>query len=547
MERNMVGEILRKFELNNTVLEDFDSLMEKHLDQIEELVVSEIDPKSKLLNIVGLCINIKTLIIEGDQRTNVNSIIANICKPELLQNLILNNVKIPSNFSFKKLTNLKMISLNNIRFCSVKSCLDEIVNPDKIQALNFEQVDFAKSSIEIISKFQNLKYLNLTKVFNCKLDNLEFLEDMQKLEKINIEDNLLNFSEINNLLKGKFHKEITAELASENKNIVSNALEIKENGIVSITVNGNDLEKLTEAINLYKVNNILVIDTGDCNLCDFIHVLKRVKGKVTIAVKDISCLDVKEAKDLKEKLNLEYINVIDFDGVLQYHRNRFCYKIDTYIAIRKVIDEMLEGVDREADELSKFLEVYKILGSNIMYDNFIDGQINSYSEENGAKSSNLENGLLEKKCVDSGFAEILKNSLAILGIDSKIIRGTYAGIAEEHIWNQVKIDNKWYNVDLGLDSKKMTASNKFKSKPAYCLLNDKEFSKTHTPQESKLKYCAESINQKLVAHYFKNEVAIKVYAKKFIQKIKTILSYNKQKLLPVGKHSEEVDKKKDEN
>ena len=43
---------------------------------------------------------IKTLIIEGDQRTNVNAIIANICKPELLQNLILDSVKIPSNFSF---------------------------------------------------------------------------------------------------------------------------------------------------------------------------------------------------------------------------------------------------------------------------------------------------------------------------------------------------------------------------------------------------------------------------------------------------------------
>ena len=71
-------EYLRKFELNNAVLEDFDSLMEKHLDQIEELVISEIDPKSKLLNIVGLCINIKTIIIEGDQRTNVNAIIVSL-------------------------------------------------------------------------------------------------------------------------------------------------------------------------------------------------------------------------------------------------------------------------------------------------------------------------------------------------------------------------------------------------------------------------------------------------------------------------------------
>jgi hypothetical protein len=223
----MVEEYLRKFELNNTVLEDFDSLMEKHLDQIEELVVSEIDPKSKLLNIVGLCINVRTLIIEGDQRTNVNAIIANICKPELLQNLILDNVKIPSNFSFKKLTNLRMVSLNNIRFCSVKNCLDEIVNPEKIEALNFDKVDFAKNSLEIVSKFKNLKYLNVTKALNCVLNNLEFLEEMHNLEKVNIEDNILSFREINALLKGKFHKEITAELKSENNNVVTNSIVIK--------------------------------------------------------------------------------------------------------------------------------------------------------------------------------------------------------------------------------------------------------------------------------------------------------------------------------
>lgn len=534
----MVEEYLRKFELNNTVLEDFDSLMEKHLDQIEELVVSEIDPKSKLLNIVSLCINVKTLIIEGDQRTNVNAIIANICKPELLQNLILDNVKIPSNFSFKKLTNLKMISLNNIRFCSVKSCLDEIVNPDKVEALNFEQVDFAKSSIEMISKFKNLKYLNLTKVFNCKLDNLDFLEEMSKLEKINIEDNLLNFEEINNLVKCKFHKEITAELISEHKNIVTNSLEIKENGTVSVTVNGEDLEKLTEAINLYKVNNILIIDNGNCRLQDYIHILKRVKGKITIAIKDVSCIDVKEAKELKEKLKIEYINIIDFDQALQYEKNRYCYEIDTYIKIRKAIDEIVESIDNEADELSKFLELYKILGTTIMYDNLL---------ENEAKSSNLENGLLEKKCIDLGFTEILKNCLALLGISSRIVRGNFAGISEEHVWNQVKITDHWYNVDLGLDSKKMSNSSKFKNRPSFCLISDKEFSKTHIPKSSKIEYCGDSMNQKIIAQYFKGEAGIIVYAKNVIEKIKNVFSYNKMIALPAGKHSKEVNEKEDED
>lgn len=542
----MIKETLRKFELNNTVLEDFDSLMEKHLDQIEELVISEIDPKSKLLNIVGLCINVKTLIIEGDQRTNVNAIIANICKPELLQNLILNSVKIPSNFSFKKLTDLRMISLNNIRFSSVRSCLDQIVNPDKIEALNFDEVDFARDSIQIISKFKNLKYLNLTKVLNCKLDNLGFLDEMEKLEKINIENNLLNFEELNNLVKGKFHKEITAELISENQNPVTNSLEIKENGTISVTVNGCDLSKLIENIDLYKINNILIIDMGNCDLQENIHNLKQIKGKVTLAIKDVSCVDVKLAKELKEKLKMQNINILDFDGTLEYEKNRFCYPIDTYIAIRKRVDEILENVDTEAEELKQFLDLYRVLGMNLMYDNILEDDVKEYARTNDAKSSNLENGLLENKCVDLGFAEILKNCLAVIGINSKIVRGTYAGIAKEHVWNQVKIMDNWYNVDLALDSKKMSNSNKIKSRPIYCLIGDKEFRKTHTPK-SKSEVCTETLNQKVIVNFFKGEPSIKVFVKSIVEKIKNVFNYNKQKALPVGKHAEEVNKKENED
>ena len=532
-------EYLRKFELNNAVLEDFDSLMEKHLDQIEELVISEIDPKSKLLNIVGLCINIKTIIIEGDQRTNVNAIIANICKPELLQNLILDNVKVPSNFSFKKLTNLKMLSLNNIRFCSVQSCLEQIVNPEKIEALNFDKVDFAKASIDIVSKFENLKYLNLTNVLNCKLDNLDFLNSMSNLEKINIENNILSFKELDNLINGKCHKEISAELISDSKNAITNALEIKENGMIRITVNGSDLSKLSDAINLGKINNILVIDAGNCNWKRNLSDLKKVKGKVTIAIKDVSCIDVELAQNLKEELKIQNINVLDFEGALEYEKNRFCYPIDTYIAIRQRVDELLENIDREEEELKQFLDVYKILGTTLMYDNILEEDIEEYAKVNNAKSTNLENGLLENKCVDLGFAEILKNCLAVLGIPAKIVRGSFAGMADKHVWNQVKLMDNWYNVDLSLDSKKMSGSNRIKSKLMYCLLSDKDFSKTHTPQGFRSEACTETLNQKVIANYFKGDNGIKACVKHIIQKIQNVFKYNKRKALPVGKHAEE--------
>ena len=56
-------ESLKKFEINNNILKDFDKLMSMQLNEVEELRVTEIDNNSKLLNIISLCINIKTFYI----------------------------------------------------------------------------------------------------------------------------------------------------------------------------------------------------------------------------------------------------------------------------------------------------------------------------------------------------------------------------------------------------------------------------------------------------------------------------------------------------
>lgn len=534
----MVEETLKKFELNNTVLEDFDTLMSKHLDQIEELVVSEIDTKSKLLNIVGLCINIKTLVIEGDERTNVNSVIASICKPELLQNLILNGVKIPSSFSFKKLTSLKMLSLNNIRACSAKAGLDEIVNPEKIEALNFEQVDFAKNSIECIKRFENLKYLNLIKVQNCKLDNLEFFSEMKNLERINIEKNIIKFSEINNLIKCKFSKKVQVDLPTPQNEIITNNLEINEKGKVFITINNNGLEELTKNLNLFKVTDIIVIVSNDNNLKEHIHTLKRVKGKVSIAIKDVSCLTVKEAKTLREELKIKNIKVVDFDEALQYEKNRYTYPIDNYIKLRTEIDKQLEQINSEADELLKFLQIYRIIGENVNYDETLEDNFLSFAGKKD-NSSYIEKALNFRNCASNGFAELLKNMLACIGIESKIVRGNIVGTGKEHTWNQVKVLDKWYNVDLALDSKRISNQNKRKSKPINCLISDKNFGKTHIPKIANTEYCPENIDKRIISAYFKRDFNVKAYIDILVQKIKMLFTFNNQKALPEGKGKHE--------
>ena len=52
---------IKRFELNKSVLKDFDRLMSMNLGEVEELIVTEIDKDNKILNIISLCLNIKTL------------------------------------------------------------------------------------------------------------------------------------------------------------------------------------------------------------------------------------------------------------------------------------------------------------------------------------------------------------------------------------------------------------------------------------------------------------------------------------------------------
>ena len=76
---NVVGKFLK-------VLDNFEKIMSTKLDEIEELKITGLDQGSKLLNIISLCANVKTLVLEGDSRLNSDQVLNNIFKPETKTN-----------------------------------------------------------------------------------------------------------------------------------------------------------------------------------------------------------------------------------------------------------------------------------------------------------------------------------------------------------------------------------------------------------------------------------------------------------------------------
>ncbi len=215
----------------------------------------------------------------------------------------------------------------------------------------------------------------------------------------------------------------------------------------------------------------------------------------TIIIDSIKDLNIKQAIDLK-KNNYKYVAIHadaypkDSELYSGYWQQK-PYEIDTFIAVRSKLDELVEDIDLTMPEPERFAEIYKRICNNIVYDypaaypkNESEKQ---YSFENDFKCRDLTNGLLEGKCVCAGFADILRSALNLVGIDACYITGPIVGERkiqnkiisgyeklpeksyfrkilkkpieklknpklEYHAWTKVKIDNIWYNADPTWDA-----------------------------------------------------------------------------------------------
>lgn len=111
---------------------------------------------------------------------------------------------------------------------------------------------------------------------------------------------------------------------------------------------------------------------------------------------------------------------------------------------------------------------------------------------------NLIGGLLEDLCVCEGYSKILVQVLKCLNIDAIYISGKPIDKHDNipHAWNQVKIDETWYNADLTWDADKI----KDGSTPIYCLQSDIEFMHDYIPKDAHI--INNSYPQNILDNYF---------------------------------------------
>jgi hypothetical protein len=114
-----------------------------------------------------------------------------------------------------------------------------------------------------------------------------------------------------------------------------------------------------------------------------------------------------------------------------------------------------EQIDRVLQTLFKEKDAYNIRDTIPRIKFAYDYIIANVKYDNTFVRHSAYNALIEKSAVCEGCATLLYRMLAMFGVPCRIITGR--GLREEHAWNLIKLNGKWYNADVTWDLYKNAA------------------------------------------------------------------------------------------
>ena len=148
--------------------------------------------------------------------------------------------------------------------------------------------------------------------------------------------------------------------------------------------------------------------------------------------------------------------------------------IDTYqTKIEKVRDYIVKNI-KDKNDYEKIKLTHNYLRDTINYESTISKN-NIYD---------IYGALVLRECVCEGYAKAFQYIMNEVGIDNVIVIGTGTnsmGKTENHAWNYVKLDKKWYAVDVTWDDPMLIGDGIIpeKSKYKYFLKGSKSMNENH--------------------------------------------------------------------
>lgn len=229
---------------------------------------------------------------------------------------------------------------------------------------------------------------------------------------------------------------------------------------------------------------------------------------ICISIKNVNHLSLEQLEELESDKHIKNIAV---EGGFKSADKNSWYSLEEYKLVRGEIDKIVTKIklpnqDDKDREKKIFAQVYKLLGKRIAYDHYAISTEGKLDKELRYNCRNMKNGLLgvardgKNMCmaVCAGYADILRNVLSCLGIESEYIssmsdkrffldkNGAYVPQKDDngkniyengttdpmgHAYNLVSLDGKKFYCDLTWDADNI----KVDRFPLWNFLNSSEF------------------------------------------------------------------------
>ena len=210
---------------------------------------------------------------------------------------------------------------------------------------------------------------------------------------------------------------------------------------------------------------------------------------------DNGCFELKYAR-LTSSLEFDQIYIVK-EAVLADHPEAFwvmsSYTVKNnfhdgnYLILysKYSADELNTMFSQLADEIAPILSripdnASELMRETIIHDALVDGTAYDFEAAQADDSShdafNVYGALVRKKAVCIGYAGAAKMLLNLVGIESR----TAVGMSKNtgHMWNQVRIDGNWYNLDVTWDDS-TSESEILYSRYNYFNLTDERLARNH--------------------------------------------------------------------
>ncbi len=145
--------------------------------------------------------------------------------------------------------------------------------------------------------------------------------------------------------------------------------------------------------------------------------------------------------------------------------------------LMKKTDSILKGITADMNEFEKIKYIHDTVTKNCVY-----GELKSGSHDSAYGC------LVKGKANCEGYSKAFLLLCNKAGIDSMIVTGTAQGNdgeSDSHMWNMVKLEGKWYHIDLTWDDPTLTPVDKSYIRYDFFNLTDSEILQTHTSEKNR--------------------------------------------------------------